>query len=59
MVTHGLFTGNEWQGIWELGVSRIFCTDTIPLPAGIDPARIVILPAVPLLAEGIRGIGDS
>lgn len=59
MVTHGLFTGNEWQGLWELGVSRIFCTDTIPLPAGINQARLVILPAAQLLAEGIKGIGNS
>ena len=56
MVTHGLFTGNEWQGLWELGVSRIFCTDTVPLPAGIDQSRIVILSAVPLLAEALMGV---
>jgi ribose-phosphate pyrophosphokinase len=55
MITHGLFTGNEWQGLWEVGVSRIFCTDTVPLPAGIDRSRIAILSAVPLLAEALMG----
>jgi ribose-phosphate pyrophosphokinase len=58
MVTHGLFTGNEWQGLWELGVSRIFCTDSIPLRAGIDPGRVVVLSSVPLLAEAIEGAGE-
>lgn len=31
MVTHGLFTGSEWQGLWNLGVKHIYCTDTIPV----------------------------
>ena len=56
MVTHGLFTGDEWQGLGELGVSRIFCTDTVPLPTGIDRSRIVMLSAVPLLAEVVMGV---
>ena len=51
MVTHGLFTGTEWERLWELGVSRIFCTDTIPRRAGINDARIVTLPAHALLAR--------
>jgi len=59
MITHGLFTGNEWQGLWELGVSRIFCTDTVPLPAGVDPARIVILSAIPLLAEALTVVAGT
>jgi ribose-phosphate pyrophosphokinase len=58
MVTHGLFTGDEWQGLWELGVSRIFCTDTVPPPAGIDRGRILILSAVPLLAEALMGVAQ-
>jgi ribose-phosphate pyrophosphokinase len=54
MVTHGLFTGNQWRALWEFGVSRIFCTDTVPLPAGVDHARIVILSALPLLVEPLQ-----
>ncbi|MGA2715027.1 MAG: ribose-phosphate diphosphokinase [Bryobacteraceae bacterium] len=53
MVTHGLFTGTEWERLWELGVSRIFCTDTIPRRAGINDARIVTLSAMPLLARAV------
>lgn len=58
MITHGLFTGTEWQGLWELGVSRIFCTDTVPLPAGTDASRIVTLSAIPLLAEALNGAAE-
>ena len=53
MITHGLFTGKEWEGLWELGVSRIFCTDTVPLRVGVDAARIVTLSATPLLASAL------
>ena len=31
MVTHGLFTGTAWKKMWELGVKKIYCTDTVPL----------------------------
>lgn len=54
MVTHALFTGREWEGLWELAVSRIFCLDTVPLPEGIDTSRIVRLSAVPILATALE-----
>lgn len=53
MVTHGLFTGTGWERLWGLGVSRIFCTDTIPRRAEIHHTRIVTLSAVPLLARAL------
>jgi ribose-phosphate pyrophosphokinase len=53
MVTHGLFTGNDWEGLWDLGVSRIFRTDTVPLRAGPGDPRIVTLPATPLLVDAL------
>lgn len=53
MVTHGLFTGDEWKGLWELGVSRIFCTDTSPLPGEAVCGRIVTLSVAPLLASAL------
>ena len=34
MVTHGLFTGTRWKDLYHLGVKRIFCTDSVPLPLG-------------------------
>lgn len=53
MVTHGLFTGNEWRKLWRAGVRLVACTDTVPVRS---PAarRITVLSAAPLL---IRGAG--
>lgn len=59
MVTHGLFTGSEWKGLWELGVSRIFCTDTIPLAPAEGPGKIVTLSVVPLLAGALAGYSET
>jgi ribose-phosphate pyrophosphokinase len=56
LVTHGLFTGSSWLQLWSLGVKRIFCTDTVPLHSGIDPANITLLSVAPLIAEGISGL---
>jgi len=56
MVTHGLFTGERWKALWRLGVKRIFCTDSVPLPAGLDADRIVRLPLAPLLEFTLRGL---
>ena len=45
MVTHGLFTGNEWKKLWDLGVQKIYCTDTVPLdPSLLQERRIHVLP---------------
>lgn len=49
MVTHGLFTGNEWQKLWELGVKRIYCTNTIPLSEHVRSQKITVLSIIPLL----------
>lgn len=54
MLTHGLFTGADWQVLWDLGVSRIFCTDTMPRPPGASDKRIVTLSVVPLIVEALR-----
>ncbi|HVY94181.1 MAG TPA: ribose-phosphate diphosphokinase [Bryobacteraceae bacterium] len=51
MVTHGLFTGERWRKLWGLGVRRIFCTDSVPIPAGVQDARIEQLSVVPLLEQ--------
>jgi len=50
LVTHGLFTGTSWKRLWSLGVRRIFCTDTLPLPAGVEAT---ILPVAPLLQDAL------
>jgi ribose-phosphate pyrophosphokinase len=51
LVTHGLFTGERWTGLWELGVQRLFCTDSIPAPHGGQRAGVVSLPVASLLEQ--------
>ena len=54
MVTHGLFTGSKWKQLWKLGVRKIYCTDSIPLPEHARDKRIVVLSVVPLLKNYIN-----
>ncbi|MBI5123302.1 ribose-phosphate diphosphokinase [Candidatus Roizmanbacteria bacterium] len=54
MITHGLFTGNEWEKLWTLNVKHIYCTDTIPLLENIKTEKITVLSAIPLIAEALQ-----
>lgn len=57
MVTHGLFTGSEWEKLWGLGVKRIYCTDSVPLPKYVSYKKIKVLSIIPLLAEKLETDG--
>jgi ribose-phosphate pyrophosphokinase len=59
MVTHGLFTGDRWKRLWQLGVKRIFCTDTVPLPPDANASGIVPLSVVPLIARELRALAET
>jgi len=59
LVTHGLFTGTGWTKLWSLRVKRIFCTDTVPVPASINTETITILPVAPLLCETLARISKA
>ena len=52
-VSHGLFTGDTWQELWNLGVERIYTTDSVG--SGVIPVddRIEIIPIAPVIAESI------
>ncbi len=54
MVTHGLFTGDNWMQLWGLGVRTIYCTNTIPLVENKCHSNIEILTITPCLKELIR-----
>jgi ribose-phosphate pyrophosphokinase len=54
MVTHGLFTGSQWTKLWGLQVKRIFCTDTVPIPAEVRSQPVETLSVVPLVAPILR-----
>jgi ribose-phosphate pyrophosphokinase len=51
MVTHGLFTGERWKHLRALGVKRIFCTDSVPPPAGVYGDDIFRLSIIPLIEK--------
>lgn len=59
MVTHGLFTGTRWKDLYHLGVKRIFCTDSVPLPAWVDGQGIVSLSITRLLAKELPAIVET
>ncbi len=59
MVTHGLFTGERWKQLRRLGVKRIFCTDSVPLAAGVGGDDIVRLSIAPLLAKELSTVGKT
>jgi ribose-phosphate pyrophosphokinase len=59
LVTHGLFTGDRWKKLSALGVKRIVCTDSVPLPEGVDARGIVRLSVVPLLERALRVLANG
>lgn len=54
MVTHGLFTGTEWERLWSVGVRRILCTDSVPEAAASPPARVTVFSVRPLVLEALK-----
>lgn len=42
-VTHGLFTGSKWQGLFDLNVKKIYCTDSIPRVYSLSSGKLKIL----------------
>ncbi|MDO8639173.1 MAG: ribose-phosphate diphosphokinase, partial [Candidatus Daviesbacteria bacterium] len=50
-VTHGLFTGNEWQDLFNLNVKKIYCTDSVPQVYSLKVKNLEILPIKPLFRE--------
>ena len=55
-VTHGLFAGTRWHGLWSLPVRHIFCTDTVPACTAIADPKITTLAAGPLLRTKMAAI---
>lgn len=54
MVTHGLFSGKDWDELWNYGVKRIYCTDTLPLPRHLPSKNITVISIIPLLVEELK-----
>jgi len=54
--THPIFSANAPQRLQDGPISRVICTDTIPVPQQKRFSKLTILSAAPLLAEAIRRI---
>lgn len=50
-VTHGLFTGNKWQRLFDLNVRKIYCTDSVPQVYNKESEELKILPIKPILSD--------
>ena len=59
LVTHGLFTGTSWMHVWSLGVKQIFCTDTVPLPPGIEVGKILVVSIAPMIRQALNNYQGS
>ena len=51
-ITHGLFTGVKWKKLWNLGVKRIYTTDTTPTLVKYFN-KIIYLPVAGLLKDSL------
>src|SRR4029077_12103639 len=56
MVTHGLFTGERWKRLSELGVKRMFCTDSVPLTDPVDVGNVVRLSVFSVIERQLRAL---
>ncbi|HEY8378599.1 MAG TPA: ribose-phosphate diphosphokinase [Nannocystis sp.] len=53
VVTHGLFTGTDWQRLWSLGVERIVVTDSVGRQPTPD-RRVEVVSCAPALASALQ-----
>jgi ribose-phosphate pyrophosphokinase len=56
MATHGLFTGTRWQSLAALGVSRIYCTDSVALPERATAPGVRSIPVAGIIAEHLPAV---
>jgi len=57
MATHGLFTGSRWERLWSLGVTRIYCADSVPPPQTLSMSSRIVVPSVaPLLVDFLNNL---
>lgn len=54
--THPVFSGNASQRLQDSVISKVVCTDTIPIHSSKVFPKLVVLPCAPLIGEAIRRI---
>lgn len=52
-ITHGLFTGNEWRKLFDVGVNHIYVTDSTPEAMRNRTNQVCKISAIPLLQKMI------
>jgi ribose-phosphate pyrophosphokinase len=53
-VTHGLFMGEQWDYLFQLGVSKIITTDSVATVLNIKNKKIKVISCAPLLAKALK-----
>jgi len=51
MVTHGLFANDNWKELWNLGVKKIYTTDSLPDVRKTVSSGILILSIAPVIEK--------
>jgi ribose-phosphate pyrophosphokinase len=54
--THGIFSGGALDLIEDSPISKVFITDSIPLPTGWESKPVEVISIAPLMAEAIMRI---
>lgn len=54
VVSHGLFTGGKWKQLFALGVSKLYCLDTIPEVAALREPQIEVISAKPIIENALK-----
>jgi len=57
MVTHGIFTNDNWKKLWNLGVKKIYTTDTLPEVRMKDLSGVSILSIAPVVEKYLKNVG--
>lgn len=55
-VTHGLFTGDTWKELFDLGVQALYVSDSCPEASRQDHPKVHILPLAPLMPEVVTHV---
>lgn len=55
-ITHGLFTGNKWRKLFDIGVNPIYVTDSTPEAMRNRTKQVCKVSAIPLLQKMIKDL---
>jgi ribose-phosphate pyrophosphokinase len=59
LATHGLFTGQRWSELQDLGVQRIYTTDSVPAARERGGDLVAVLPVGKLIVDALASVGGE